>query len=137
MAAREMTELEVLMLILQRFTNLPEVYDFLADPEVEALSVDRRFLAFLDRFGGLTLVVPTRERVAQVVRDVHITRAVRQDPCLRNRERLAALFHLDLKTVKQVVKRMERAMEGRPDKVRSAVLSPRMPAHIELPEIDF
>ena len=54
------------LVILGRFTLMPELLDFLGNSQA--------LLRFIDYFGGMTIEVPSREQVAQMARDVHIWR---------------------------------------------------------------
>lgn len=107
-SADEPTELESLVYLLQRFTNLPELYDFLSDAAVRSKPVDAQLLLFLDRFGGMTLFIPARDKVAEMVRDIHVFRAMCCDATKQNRERLASIYHLSPHNIRQIHARVSR-----------------------------
>lgn len=117
-ASTSTTELQALMAMFYRYTNLPDVLDFLTDEDVMALPGERQFLTFLDRFGGMVLVIPPRERVAEAVRDLHIFRSLSAEPSRQNRERLATIYHLDLPQVRQSHARIRRLMEGQSEQFK-------------------
>ncbi len=102
MSGAQPTELEALLYILQRYSNLPEIYDFLSDENISEESPDQQFLLFLDRFGGMTLQIPPREKVAELVRDLFIYRSMHANPSRQNRERLAAVYHLPPDQIRQI-----------------------------------
>ncbi len=127
MASNEPTELEALLLLFQRFTNLPEIYDFLSDPELMTTNGDKRFLNFLDLFGGLSITVPDRQRVAAMVRDIAIFRSMLENSMRPNVDRLAQLYSLPVEQVRQINARVRRAVDHQSKAMKELITKGKVP----------
>jgi len=94
------------LMMLAKFTLMPEVLEFF-DWDT------KRFLRFIDLFGGTAINVPKREEVGRMARNVHILRAMERSdghaPTVRRN--LAELYGLSEERVKKIYMETQREMQ--------------------------
>lgn len=82
------------LMILERFTQLPELLDFFGSSQ--------RFLDFIDRFGGMTLSIPDRPEIAKLARDLHIYQTLSKTPHQWVVDRMADYYGLTDTRIRQI-----------------------------------
>ena len=80
-------DLYTTLLVLGRFTQMVDVFDFF-EYDCEKL------LRFVDRFGGMSIKVPDRNDLGRMARDVHIWTVLRKNRNMRAVRSLADLYGL-------------------------------------------
>ena len=93
MAERDAVSLTVF--VLGRFTQMPDLLDFFGYDT-------RKFLEFVDRFGGMTISLPGREQVGRLARNMNIYRSLRRNRNIRTVENLAHLYGLTNARIGQI-----------------------------------
>ena len=74
--------LTLTLFVLGRFSEMPDLLDFF---EYDAV----QFLKFIDRFGGMTLRLPDREKIGRMARNMNIYRTLNKHRSMRVMEELA------------------------------------------------
>lgn len=97
------SDLTLTLLILGRWTLMPELLDFFGGDS-------KTFLRFIDLFGGTTIEVPQRAEIARMARNTHIWTTMRKDPTAD--KRLAAFYDITPEYVRQVVTETEAEING-------------------------
>lgn len=103
-------DMEALIYMLGKFTNLPEFYDFLC--EVKTMSPQKQFMEFLDRFGGLTLEIPHRNKFAHMARDGHIYKELTKSNTKERKMWLASYYKITEDHVWQIYTNVHNLVKG-------------------------
>lgn len=101
----EKTALWIVALLMGRFTMLPELMDFFAYDA-------QKVLEFIDRFGGMSLVIPGRQEVGRMARDINIYRALTAAKNAENVKRLASLYGVTQDRVRAIFSETSEALEA-------------------------
>lgn len=89
------SELCLTFLIMARSTMMTELLDFFDGDE-------KRFLKFIDLFGGMSMNIPTRQEIAEMARSVHVFREVQENNSLITKSRLAAFYGLTVERINDI-----------------------------------
>lgn len=89
------SDLHTTLWLLGRFTLLPELLDFF-DYECE------KFLNFIDRFGGMTLEIPSRHEVGSMARNIHIYRSLSVTKTPAAIQRLADFYGMTAERIREI-----------------------------------
>lgn len=99
-------DLYLTIMMLAKFSLMPELLEFF-DWDT------KRFLRFIDLFGGCVISVPERDEVGRMARNVHILRALERSdghaPTIRRQ--LAELYDLSEVRVKKIYEATRKEME--------------------------
>ena len=72
------SDIELLLYLSGTWTNLPEIYDYCGSLfRDDSQMQDKAFLLFIDRFAGMVLTVPSRDKVKKWIRNINIYIALR------------------------------------------------------------
>lgn len=86
-------DLHLTLLILARFSLMPDLLDF--------FNYDAgKLLHFIDRFGGMTIEIPAREDVAKIARNMHIYRELRKERSATTVEHLSRMYGITSERVR-------------------------------------
>lgn len=91
------------LMILSRFSLLPELLDFFGSTET--------FLSFIDRFGGMDIKIPPRDEIAKLARNVHIYKTLCGCHTTEAINRLADHYGLTTIRIRKIYEEVTREIE--------------------------
>lgn len=104
MLARRESDLYLTLMVIGRWSIMPEILEFLGGDSQE-------LLRFIDLFGGMRLDIPTREKVATMARNIHVYRTVKQDDRESTKQWLADLYGITVRRIRSIYDETQAELE--------------------------